>query len=259
MFHSYNLHHPGERWLFELRYVQLSGFNAGYDQELAGFWSKFCIVVRRCFMSHPIKGGMIGCDSNICRILHINIMWTTTRRSFSMFPNQSVVYARPCWFCCSLKPINIVVSEPIQSLSASTWLAHQKWWLGRQLDNNCDNGDRCDGRDDHYDDADTLIMCVHLTWDDNEDGEEEHRWWREWIGIALVTSHEDNLPLPVGWAAYLCLQHMSTHHSYTACFYLFFELWAKNLWQCSCDKKICAVANRHWCSALPWRKTNKKA
>lgn len=158
------------------RYVQLSGFNAGYDQELAGFWSKFCIVVRRCFMSHPIKGGMIGCDSNICRILHMNIMWTTTRRSFSIFPNQSVVYARPCWFCCCLKPTNIVVSEPIQSLSASTWVAHPKWWLRRQLDNNCDNGDRCDGRDDHYDDADTLIMCVHLTWDDNEDEEEEHRY-----------------------------------------------------------------------------------
>ena len=64
-------------------------------------------------------------------------------------------------------------------------------------------------------------MCVHLTWDDNEDEEEEHRWWREWIGIALVTSHEDNLLLPVGWAAYLCLQHMFTHHSYTAWFYLF--------------------------------------
>lgn len=83
--------------------------------------------------------------------------------------------------------------------------------------------------------------------------------WREWIGIALVTSHEDNLLLPVGWVAYLCLQYMFTHHSYTAWFYLFFELWAKNLWQCSCDKNICAVANRHWCSALPWRKMNKKA
>ena len=95
-------------------------------------------------------------------------------------------------------------------------------------------------------------MCVHLTWDDNEDEEEEHRWWREWIGIALVTSHEDNLLLPVGWAAYLCLQHMFTHHSYTAWFYLFFELWAKNLWQCSCDfqKYVNRRKNRHWCSFL---------
>ena len=52
------------------------------------------------------------------------------------------MYAGPWWFCCGCKPINIVVSEPIQSLSVSTWVAH---------------GDHRDDLDDHYD-ADTWIM-----------------------------------------------------------------------------------------------------
>lgn len=119
MFHSCNLHHRGERWFFELRYVQLSGFNAGYDQELAGFWSKFCIVVRRCFMWHPIKGDMIGCDSNICRILHINIMWTTTRRSFSIFPN------RP-----SEMMITTITRQQLWQWWSLWWPWWSLWWCG---------------------------------------------------------------------------------------------------------------------------------